>query len=282
MQGRIQRVQSTQENILPRIGMIKTGFKDAKGIPRSVDHFIATGNYNEFFHKEFGKEPQKIEIVFISDDFRKVCNEELVLRDNAGKRIAYGDGVNFKVWSRTENKGRGGYVDRNIEDTPDLHEQILKAYPKAGEWKETLTLNFIIPRIRGIAGQWQYSTHGAASTIPTVREAFDQVLAARGFVKGIIFDMTVKMHVSNAPDSKSRYPVVNIVPNMSEANVQLVKNTLLKQGETERAYGEIMGGNETMAIEADKTLKLEEPSSPPTQEQNAQGDVPPPSEEPIF
>lgn len=242
MSGRIKRVKDDKHDILPRIGMIKTGYKDENNIPRSVGHFIATGNYANYFHSEFGKEPTKIEILFISDDFSKVCNEELELRDKSGKRIAYGDGINFKVWNRKANNKRGGYVDRNIEETPDLHDQIKNAYPDAGEWKETLTLNFIIPRIRGVAGQWQYRTHAAASTIPTVREAFDQVLASRGFVKGIIFDMTVKMHISNAPDSKSRYPVVNIIPNMSEENVQLVKNTLLKQAESERAYGEIMGG----------------------------------------
>lgn len=219
--GRIQRVDITTE--LPRIGRVKTGYKTKDGSPRSSDYFIPTGAYAEYFSKVYGKEPKKIEIMFLSDDFDKVCNEQFELRDNAGKLIAYGDGVEFKMWWKDK------YLDYNIMEHPDLHEKIKQSYPNAGEWKEVLELNFIIPKIRGVVGQWQYRTHAKESSIPTIRNAFDTMLNERGFVKGIIFDLVVEMHVSNKPDSKSRYPVVRLVPNMSPENIEMVRSNLLGQ-----------------------------------------------------
>ena len=95
--------------------------------------------------------------------------------------------------------------------------------PDCDGWKVTLTLNFIVPLVRGVAGVWQFATKGTASTIPQIRETFDGMLAERGFCKGIIFDMNVQFAVSQKPGDRSRYPVVTIVPNESEGNLFKVK-----------------------------------------------------------
>lgn len=89
-----------------------------------------------------------------------------------------------------------------------------------------MTLNFIIPLVRGIAGVWQFATKGTASTIPQIRETFDGMLIERGFCKGIIFDLNVKFATTQKPGDKSRFPVVSLVPNESDDNVLKVKSAL--------------------------------------------------------
>ena len=99
-----------------------------------------------------------------------------------------------------------------------------KQYQRTGEgWNIILTLNFIIPCVQGIAGVWQFSTKGTASTIPQIRDVFDAILEAKKYVRGIIFDLNVQYAKSQKPGDKSRYPVVTLIPNESEDNVKKVK-----------------------------------------------------------
>ena len=58
--------------ILPRVGQIKIGMKNANGYPQSVDYFIPTGKYAGLFTQAYGEKPQTIQIVFPDDDPAKV------------------------------------------------------------------------------------------------------------------------------------------------------------------------------------------------------------------
>ena len=84
-------------------------------------------------------------------------------------------------------------------------------------------IEFYVPLVRGVAGVWQFSTKGTASTIPQIRETFDGMLAERGFCKGIIFDLNVQFATTQKPGDKSRFPVVSLVPNESPDNVLRVR-----------------------------------------------------------
>ena len=134
--------------------------------------------------------------------------------------MSEGDGETFKVWSDKTK----AYITLSTEQYPNLMEMIAGKYPKC-EWKITLTLNFIIPKVRGIMGLWSFSTKGSASTIPQVRDTFDAMLEQNGHASGVIFDLSVKMHKSNKPNDSSRYPVVSLVPNESEENLRMVKES---------------------------------------------------------
>lgn len=225
MKGRIINRPAAERNhlVLPRVGNIKVGYKDAKGYPRSVDYFICTGKYAALFTAAYGEKPQTIQIVFPSDDPEQVCCERYEYRDDEGRLIATGDGQTFKCWNGKE------YQELSVTDYPNLMQSIEKRYPnkqykRNGEgWNIILTLNFIIPCVRGVAGVWQYTTRGTASTIPNIRDTFDAVLENKGFVKGVLFDMNVQYAKSQKPGDKSRYPVVTIVPNESEENLKKVK-----------------------------------------------------------
>ena len=217
MAGRI--ITNKQENRLPFpcIGRIKCGMKSEKGYPMSVDYFVPSGSYAPLFTQAYGEKPSTIQIVFPSDDPELVCREEYILRDNAGKLVSSGDGLNFRTWSEKQKK----YIDVTTEEQPNLMEMLSKHYGQ--EWKVTLTLNFILPLVRGVMGCWQFVTKGSASTIPQVRDTFDTMLEQNGKVAGVIFDLNVKMAKSQKPNDASRYPVVSLVPNESEQNLLAVK-----------------------------------------------------------
>ena len=224
MKGRIKRPEANKARlILPRVGFVKIGMKSERGLPQSVDYFIPVGKYAGLFTQAYGERPQTIQIVFPDDDPEKVCYERFEYRDDEGRLIAEGNGELFKVWDGTK------YEELTVEQYPNLMQSIAKRYPnkavkKGGDgWKITLTLNFIVPLVRGVAGVWQFTTNGSASTIPAIRETFDGILAERGFCKGIIFDLNVQFATTQKPGDKSRFPVVSLVPNESDDNFLKVK-----------------------------------------------------------
>lgn len=224
MKGRIKRPETQNKRlVLPRVGFIKIGMKNERGLPQSVDYFIPVGKYANLFTQAYGEKPQTIQIVFPDDDPEKVCNERYEYRDDEGRLIAEGNGEVFKVWDGQK------YEQLTIEQYPNLMAGISKRYPNRAVkkgldgWKVTLTLTFIVPLVRGIAGVWQFTTNGSASTIPAIRETFDGMLSERGFCKGIIFDLNVQYATTQKPGDKSRFPVVSLVPNESADNVLKIK-----------------------------------------------------------
>lgn len=226
MGGRIIGQARQPRLVLPRIGKIKVGMKNEKGYPQSVDYFIPTGKYAGLFTQAYGERPQTIQIIFPSDDAEQVCCEQYEYRTDKGELVASGDGKEFSVWNGKE------YITLSTDDYPNLMKSIETRYPnklleRTGEgWRVRLTVNFIIPLVRGVAGIWTFESNGTASTIPNVRDCFDGMLEKRGFVKGVLFDLNVKYATSQKPNDKSRYPVVTLVANESEGNVLKVKKAL--------------------------------------------------------
>lgn len=221
MKGRIKRPEDVKKMILPRVGIIKTGYKDEKGYPKSVDYFIPSGKYEMHFMNACGAKPETIQVVFLDDDPANVCFERYEYRDNEGKLYARGDGELFEVWNGER------YQEYNIADHPNIMNGVAEKCPNKKGWEVILTLRFILPKVRGIVGYWEFSTKGEASSIPQIRGTFDMMIENRGFVKGIIFDLSVQFAKSQKPGSKSRYPVVSLIPNQSDENIEIVKGGLL-------------------------------------------------------
>lgn len=223
MNGRIVRPTQTNRLQWPIIGKVKIGMKSERGYPQSVDYFIPSGKYAGLFTQAYGEKPSTIQVVFPVDEASQVCKEEYEYRDDEGKLIARGDGETFEVWNGKQ------YQKLTTADCPNLMKGVQTRYPtklsqKSGDgWKVRLTLHFIVPMVKGVVGLWTFETNGTASTIPQVRDAFDTMLEQRGFVKGVIFDLNVKFASSQKPGDRSRYPVVSLVANESEANVAMIK-----------------------------------------------------------
>lgn len=194
----------------PEIGRLHIGMKSEKGYPMRIDWFRATGKYADKFTASYGEKPNTIQIVFPSDNVENVCNERFEYRDNAGALLSDGDGKTFRLWN-----GKSWSI-YSTEQYPDFMEWVVKNYPtKRGveNWDITLTLNFIIPAIRGIMGVWRFSTKGSASSVNNIRNSFDSVMQMRGTVTTSVFDLSVHFHKSNKPNDNSRYPVVDLIAN---------------------------------------------------------------------
>jgi hypothetical protein len=133
----------------------------------------------------------------------------------------------FFIWNETKQE----YVEEtDKERVAEFTKQ------KKGIWKPVLTLNFIIPKIRGVLGMWQFQTSGDKTSIHAIRDAYDRVKEMAGTVINIPFDLVVKKVKSNKPNDNRSYPVVCLIPNVSTENIELLRN-FLQQGINIREMG---------------------------------------------
>jgi len=221
LSGRIKKKNEVASPVekpgLPLIGKIKVGQKTATGRPESLDYFLCSGKYASYFEKAHQQKPDVIQVVFISDDINYSCKEEYECRDSAGKLTGKGDGETWLLY----NADKDDYLA--VDNGTDEGKAALKA---AGKWKAALTLRFIIPKIRGLAGVFEFTTHGEKSSIEQIRETFDRVQEQAKTVINIPFDLTVKKVKSQKPGQIRNFPVVQLVPNISEDNIAIVRNYL--------------------------------------------------------
>lgn len=223
MNGRIIRANGDAVLGFPRVGKIKTGYKTENGYPKSTDYFIPSGKYAGLFKSAYGDKPNTLQIVFPSDDASLCCNERYEYRNDQGGLLAKGDGKIFEVWDGKK------YNTLNSDQYPDLMAKIQGKHPnqlatKTGDgWCVHLEINFLLPKIRGIAGVWTYETKGVKSSIPNITGAFDMMLAQRGKVMGVLFDLNVAYAKTQKPDDKSRFPVVTLIPNESQEAIERLR-----------------------------------------------------------
>lgn len=156
-----------------------------------------------------------IKVIFISDDPEHSCKEEYDGRDSQGRRAGYGDGSTWFLW-----KGKGYEQAINKEEVSEYTKK------HAIKWSAILTLHFIIPAIHGVLGLWKFQTKGDKSSIPQIRDTFDKIQDMAGTVINIPFDLIVKKVKSQNPGSTSVFPVVSLVPNLSQESMEVLKGYL--------------------------------------------------------
>ena len=218
MGGRIHR-EVIVDPLPPLLGKVKVGIKSPSGYPQSTDYFVASGKYAPLFNEVYGEKPDSLLVYFPSDDPSLVCNEAYVYRDNAGRKIAEGDGETFWVYSE-KTQAR---IKVTTDKMPDIMDRIHEKYASKNGWQVTLTLKFVLPMVNRIYGVWEFSTKGAASSIPQIRDCFDAMLAKNGKIAGVLCDLNVKFAKSDSPKA-SRYPVVSLVPNETDSNIAKVQS----------------------------------------------------------
>lgn len=205
---------------LPLIGSVRVGEKreskkTGKEYPVSLDYFKATGDYAGKFYEVYPEKPTKIQVIFVSDDDWQSCFEEWDGRDGQGRKAGYSDGQTYYLWNGKEYKETGS----KQEVTEYSNEHGIK-------WKPVLTLHFVIPAIRGVFGCWRFTTSGNRSSMNAIRDVYDEIKAQAGTVVNIPFDLTVKKVQSNKPGVQSVYPVVTLVPNISQENMEVLREYL--------------------------------------------------------
>ena len=176
----------------------------------------------------YGHQPNSLPIFFNTDDPAAHCIESLTLRDKAGKKVAYGDGMEFMVW----NAKRGIYEPRSVEKNPTLAADILEYVRKGAandrqreaiDWKHEFTLRFCIKDVPAL-GYWQFQTGAAKTSLLNLRSTMDQCMEVFKQIAFLPFLLTVKMAESNNPGFARKYPVVEIIPQFSfERGLQLAQ-----------------------------------------------------------
>lgn len=215
--GRIVRAERGPAR-LPLLGKLKVGEKAVnaagKEYPRSLDYFRADGKYAALFTKAYGEKPTKVEIVFFSPNVADVCSETYIVRNSAGRLLAEGDGEHWRCWSEK----RKDYVEGEA-----TLEEIEKQYGQQAH--VSLTLRFLLPRIPSVFGIWSFTTKAEKSSIPAIRDTFDNVAQAAGaLITNVPFDLIVQKVTSNRPGEKSVFPVVELIPNVSKESVDLLQD----------------------------------------------------------
>ncbi len=215
MTGRIKRDEPTGAK-LPQLGKIKIGAeainKAGKKYPISLDYFRPTGKYEAFFNEAYGEKPSKIQIIFISDNIKDVCDERYEIRDEAGRLLADGDGEFWKAYN-----AKSDVYEYNVKASVEELEKKYRATATIN-----LTIRFILPKIPGVFGQWSLTTKGKASSIPSIRDTFDQVQKMAGTIVNIPFDLVVEKVKSQKPGSHAAFPVVSLIPNVSQENLNIL------------------------------------------------------------
>ena len=144
------------------------------------------------------------------------------MRDTAGRLVAYSDGYEYALYSKEKDE----YRVTSIDDRPDIHDWTASHFQ--ANWRETLRLRFILPEVRGVIGLWQFETSGVSTSIPSIISTFDYIQQGAGTVKNIPFDLMVTMRKSQRPGSKSRFPVVQLVCNISTDNLEKIQKMRLE------------------------------------------------------
>lgn len=255
--------QAAKPASLGTVGHIRIGEKavsqNGKEYPTSLDYFKpdAPEQYVQFFRAAYGERPAKITITFLSNDVHDVCRQFYELRDGSGGRIAYGDGVTFYV----ATKQGDGSVKDVVTVPPDVDKWMKAMETTAGKsWKERLVLKFAIPQIP-VLGLWEFSTHGNASTIPNIIGTIDTVFDMAGRLAGIPFDLIIDKVKSDKAQSKSVYPVVTMVCNISQESAALVRELPMQVGAmlTEQRINQLASGDTRATIVHEDQPKESEP-----------------------
>lgn len=260
----IRRIDEAPAKVasLGTVGHIRIGerAKNANGkeYPVSLDYFKpdAPEQYLQYFRAAFGDKPAKITITFLSNDLNDVCRQFYELRDGAGGRMAYGDGVTFYV----ATKQGDGTVKDVVTTPPDVDKWMKAMETTAGKpWKERLVLKFALPQIP-VLGLWEFSTHANASTIPNIIGTIDTVFQIAGRLAGIPFDLIIEKVKSDKSGSKSVYPVVTMVCNISQESAALVRELPMQVGAmlTEQRIAQLASGELEPPKEAEPFTEYEE------------------------
>jgi hypothetical protein len=220
--------QTESRPTFPIVGKLKIGIKHPeKGYPMALDHFrphCDNKQYEALFAESYGDKPNKIEILFASNDDH-ACKEFYELRDSAGKILAEGDGENFRIIhdGKWHTRTQAQIIENpKFQSVENFMEAMKKMAGAKAEWKETLIMRFLLPKIKSLIGLWEFRTHGDDSTIPNLVGVFDNVKRIAGTVQMIPFDLFVKKVKSDKSGVASSYSVVNLVPNIGTENMLLL------------------------------------------------------------
>ena len=269
--SRIKRSPEEQTtHVLPVIGKISIGEKtmnqSGEEHARSLDYFRPSERYAPDFTSVYGEKPGSIKVLFPSDNIDQVCHERFEFREfKTGRLLADGDGEKFRFWTP-------GIREPVEMDSPGVK----KATQNKGKWRTVLTLRFFLPDLGRVMGCWQLTTCAQKSSIPAIVSTFDHVQSLASSVLKIPFDLNVNMASSQRPGDYSRYPVLQLIPNLSQERLEQVQELGLDLMQvkgllTDEKVGQLV--QQTQGPGQAKAIEAQAEYMPPKDKPNAQGSL---------
>lgn len=200
-----------QESKIPFIGKVKIGEKtrNDKGIEhcKSLDYFVATGNFAKVFQEKYGSQPRVIRILFANENS---ISTFWILR---GKEL-YGlsDGLTVKYADQKAKVFR----EQTFQTKDECKAFMQKIEDEIGKkdifWKKKLSMDFILPDIDKLFGFWRFETGGKESMIDQISTMFDGASKLYENISLVPFWLSVSMKETRTFGETHKYPVVSITP----------------------------------------------------------------------
>jgi hypothetical protein len=189
----------TDRRRLPRIGKIRLGYRDEKGVPHALDHFCVREDNStsrsaaEAFLEVYKTEPRELDIMLPTDDVEDWCDPYYRMFSQSWKAVCRGDGeVAEAKWDPNQDGPRPEGVDSGTWANKHTQAWVPRAIPCLAErcpmqegdrpqCRLSLNFFFLLPKVRGI-GAWQLDTR----SIHGVRALLDSVALIRSVTGGRI------------------------------------------------------------------------------------------------
>jgi len=198
----------TDRRRLPRIGKVRLGYRDEKGVPHALDHFCVrednstSGSAVEAFLEVYKTEPRELDIMLPTDDVEDWCDPYYRMFSQSWKAVCRGDGETAEAkWDPNQdgprpegvdggtwaNKHSQTWVPRTI---PCMAERCPMQQGDRPQCRLSLNFFFLLPKVRGI-GAWQLDTR----SIHGVRALLDSVALIRSVTGGRIRGLPLQLRL---------------------------------------------------------------------------------------
>jgi hypothetical protein len=193
---------------LPRVGKIRLGYRDERGVPHAVDYFKVGEDPStpawaaDAFHEVYGAEPHELDIMFPTDDVEDWCNPWYRMFSQSWAVVCRGNGEEAQAkWDSSQDGPRpeglegGTWANKHTQSwQPRTIPCGAELCPmQAGERPQcrlSLNLFFLLPKVRGI-GAWQLDSRSIHST----RALLDSVALIRSVTGGRIRGLPLQLRL---------------------------------------------------------------------------------------
>ncbi len=201
----------SQRRRIPRLGKIKLGTKDGRGIPSKADHFVCPPEVQAVF----GEKPIKLDIMIPLEDEELWASQWYRAYSNVRGLLCKGDG---KACMRIVNADTGKMADKDAKEgkmTPLTCPGRECDYVKAKRCKPIMNLQFVLPDVPGV-GVWQVDT-SSINSITNINSATELIRSIYGRIAWIPLQLTLEPIEVNNPESgkKQKVFVLNLRSNLT-------------------------------------------------------------------
>lgn len=215
----------TEKFRLPRLGKIKLGTKNERGLPQKSDHFVCPPEVKAVY----GEKPTSFDILIPVEDAEQWASQYYRCYSNVRGLLCRGDGGKC---FRIVDKATGKIADR---ETKEIEGREMACAGRECDYyigkrcKEVMFLQFLLPDVPGL-GIWQIDT-GSINSIRNINSCAALIRGLYGHIAMVPLQLTLEqIEVNNPTDGKKQKAwVLNLRSNQTLLAVVKAANGLRQQ-----------------------------------------------------